>query len=71
MYDPQPYAGQPLRPRAGEQSFQSGKSGTAGSTNWNRTRPRRALVQNQQTKELLSARKKSHKHNNKDLSRPR
>ena len=33
---------------------------------WNRTRPR-ALVQNQHTRELISARSTSHKHNNKDL----
>ena len=35
-------------------------------TIWNRTRPR-ALVQNQHTMELISARKMSHKTNNKDL----
>ena len=34
---------------------------------WNRTQPR-ALVQNQHTRELISVRKKSHKHINKDLS---
>jgi len=32
----------------------------------NRMRPR-ALVQNQQTRELISARKTSHKHSDKDL----
>ena len=37
---------------------------------WNRTRPR-ALVQNQQTRELISARKTSHRHSNKDLIRLR
>ena len=37
---------------------------------WNRARPR-GLVQNQHTRELISARKTSHKHNNTDLSRLR
>ena len=37
---------------------------------WNRTRPR-ALVQNQHTRELISAQKTSHKQNNTDLSRLR
>ena len=36
-------------------------------TVWNRKRPRSPL-QNQQTRELISAWKSSHKHNNKDLS---
>ena len=36
----------------------------------NKTRPR-AFVQNQHAREIITTRKTSHEHNNKDLSRPR
>ena len=39
-----------------------------GGGDWNRTMPR-SLAQNQHTRELISARKSSYKHNNKDFSR--
>ena len=43
---------------------------TCGTLFSNRTRPR-ALVRNQHTRELISARNTSHRYNNKDQSRPR
>ena len=48
-------------------SDHAGTATTPAKTIWHSVRPR-TLVQNQQTREVISAQKTSHKHNNKNMS---